>query len=224
MLRRVRAFVRGRGPVGRGRACQFLFPVFLGLAAAAFLIHCFNASLRPQLVALAEAQVLNRLTLISDQAVSEALSGQALSYSDMVIVQTGQNGDVTTLSTDTVRLNGLRAEVLDRIVEQVVLLDSDSLNIPFGALTGIDLFAALGPRLPVKVVSVASARGTYENEFSDAGINQTLHRVLLNVEVTVRLLFPGGIETIPLSVPVCVAETVIVGQVPQTYLNWTDSP
>lgn len=203
----------------RGKGRQLLLSVLLGALMAALLIQRFDTLLRPQLVALAETGVLNRLTLISNQAVTEAMADQAFSYTDLVQLRSGQEGGPVTLSTDTVRLNNLRANVLEHIVTQVESLDSTSLGIPFGTLTGLDLFSAFGPKLPVRVLGVASAEGNYRNEFSAAGINQTVHRIVLDVNLSVRLLLPGGIETMALSVPVCVAETVIVGQVPQTYLN-----
>jgi len=205
-----------------GEKGQLLLSALLGVGLALLLIHQFDASLRPQMVALAEAGIRNQLTRISDQAVTKALSAQALSYSDMVILQSGQSGEVTTLSTDTVRLNLLRAAVLEDVVTQTEALGSEALGIPFGALTGLDLLAAFGPSLPVRVLSVASVEGTYRNEFADAGINQTIHRVMLDISITARLLFPGGIETVELSVPVPVAETIIIGGVPDTYLNWNN--
>ena len=95
------------------------------------------------------------------------------------------------------------------------------MGIPLGVLTGIDIISALGPKLPIQVISVASAEGTYRNDFSSAGINQTLHRIYLDITVTAKLLLPGSIVETVVFTPICVAETVIIGQVPQTYLNWS---
>jgi len=190
----------------------------LGILAAVLLIAHFNAKVRPQLVALAEAQLRSHLTVIANDVLSAALDGEGLSYGDLVTMNTA-GGAITSLTTDTVRLNRLRADLLERIVPQVDDLNSHDLGVPLGALTGLDLFSALGPHLPVKVLSVASADAVYENTFTDAGINQTLHRILLDVTIRAQLLLPGGIVTVEVSVPVCVAETVIVGQVPQTYLQ-----
>ena len=83
----------------------------------------------------------------------------------------------------------------------------------------MDIFAGSGPDLPVQVLSVASAEGNYRNDFISAGINQTLHRVILDITVTADLLLPGGVVETFVSTPVCVAETIIIGQVPQTYLE-----
>ena len=204
---------------GRGERSQLLMSILAGLVLALLLIHGFDTLIHPQLIAITETKILNRLTSISNQAVVDAFVSQGISYGDLIRFHTGQAGDITALSADTVQLNELRVQVLNSVVGQVEDLDSNSLGIPFGVLTGVDFLSALGPRLPVQVLSVASAEGSYRNEFLAAGINQTLHRILLDVTVTARLLFPGGVETVTLVVPVCVAETVIVGQVPQTYLN-----
>lgn len=201
----------------RGQGRQFWLSVSLGLAMAFLLIHWFDIALRPQLVALSEAQVQNHLTQLANRSVTQVLAAQELSYSDMVTLQA--TGSLSTLATDTVALNRLRASVLEDIVTQVESIDSKSLGVPLGALTGVDLLSGLGPRLPVQVISVASAEGQYRNDFISAGINQTLHRIVLDITLNAKLLLPGGVVEMMVSTPVCVAETVIVGQVPQTYVG-----
>ena len=200
---------------------QVFLSILFGVGLALFLVHQFNRSLRPQLITLAEAQIQNQLTLAANDAVTHALSAQELSYGDMVILHSGTEGEITTLSADTVRLNTLRTAVLAEIVEEIESLDGRTMGIPLGVLTGIDIISALGPKLPIQVISVASAEGTYRNDFSSAGINQTLHRIYLDITVTAKLLLPGSIVETVVFTPICVAETVIIGQVPQTHLNWS---
>lgn len=198
---------------------QLVLSAVIGVGLALAVIHCCNAMLRPQLTALAEVKVRNRLTVISNQAVLDELNAEDLSYSDVVTLQT-KDGIVTTLTTNTAQLNRLRIVVIDDIIPQVEELDSLDLGIPFGALTGIDLLSSFGPLLPVRVLSVSSADAVYRNDFTDAGINQTLHRIMLDVSITAHLLFPSGVIEIQVATPVCVAETIIVGQVPEAYLNY----
>lgn len=201
-----------------GEQAQFLVSVALGLSLALLLIHRFNAAVRPKLLMLAETQIRNQVTRTADEALLRAFGDGQLAYGELVL--SGQSGEITTLTTDTVRLNLLRSSVMEDVVSRLETMDRRSLSVPLGALTGMDLLSAWGPRLPVRVLSVATAEGTYRNDFSAAGINQTLHRVLLDVTVTARLWLPGGIAEATVSTPVCVVETVIIGQVPQTYLNW----
>ena len=189
----------------------------LGVLLALLMIHTIHNALRPPLVALTEDRIRNQIIHVAEEAVGEVLYRQGASYSDMVSLQTGKSGEITTLSTDTVQLNQLRNAVMEQVITQVE--DPEELGIPLGLLTGWDLLSATGPKLPVRVLSVASASGSYRNDFISAGINQTLHRIFLDVTILVRVLLPGGIVETEVMVPISVAETVIIGQVPQTYLN-----
>ena len=199
---------------------QLLLPVVVGLVLALAVIRWFDAALRPQLIALAETQIQNRMAGIADRAVTQALIQEGTQQGEMIHMQSQQLGNAVAISVDTPRLNLLRTSILDCVILQVESLDSHSLGVPIGALTGFDLLSSFGPQMPVQVFSVASAQGIFRNEFSSAGINQTLHRIMMDVTITARLLLPGGIVETELSTPVCVAETLIIGQVPQTYLNW----
>ncbi len=191
----------------------------LGVLLALLMIHTIHNALRTPLVALTESRIRNQIIHVAEEAVGEVLYRQGASYSDMVSLQTGKSGEITTLSTDTVQLNQLRNAVMEQVITQVEDLDAEELGIPLGLLTGWDLLSATGPKLPVRVLSVASASGNYRNDFISAGINQTLHRIFLDVTILVRVLLPGGIVETEVMVPISVAETVIIGQVPQTYLN-----
>lgn len=198
-----------------------LLSVLVGLSMACLLIHAFNTALRPQLLAFTEAQVRNRLNHLSSQVVSQVMQDQSLTYSELVVLRTGQGGGVSTMSVDSQKLNLLRGQVMERITEQILALDTTDLGIPLGLLTGIDILSAAGPKLPVRVTSVASATGFFRNEFTNAGINQTLHRIVLDVTITARLLLPVGITETAITIPVYITEAIVIGQVPQTYLNWT---
>ena len=173
----------------------------LGVLLALLMIHTIHNALRPPLVALTESRIRNQIIHVAEEAVGEVLYRQGASYSDMVSLQTGKSGEITTLSTDTVQLNQLRNAVMEQVITQVEDLDTEELGIPLGLLTGWDLLSATGPKLPVRVLSVASASGSYRNDFISAGINQTLHRIFLDVTILVRVLLPGGIVETEVMVP-----------------------
>lgn len=207
-------------PQMRREKPSLLLSVLIGFSLALLLIYRFNAALRPQMIAFAESQVQNRLNLISTQVISHVMSDQSLGYSDLVILQAGQGGEVSTMSVDAPKLNLLRAEAIKEVTNQILELDGQDLGIPLGLLTGIDVLSAAGPRLPVRVTSVASATGLFRNEFTDAGINQTLHRIMLDVTITAKLLLPVGVFETQITTPICISEAIVIGKVPQTYLNW----
>lgn len=202
-----------------GEGGQLLLAVLLGLGLAITLILRFDAAIRPQLVALATAKLQTQLVALSEAALEEAMTEGGASTEGVLQPYSGLDGELSAFTVDTLRLNALRSTLVKTVAQSVGELDSHDLGVPMGALTGLDLFSAAGPKLPVRVVSVAAAKGEYRNEFLQAGINQTIYRVVLDVEVTAKLLLPGGVVSTDLSTPVVVAEALIVGQVPQTYVG-----
>ena len=214
---------RRRGPRserGGGR----LLPLVIGVGLALAVIFLIDAAMRPTLTALAQARVENAVTRIVNDAVNGTLTSEAISYSDLVTLEKDAAGQVSVLAANTAQLNALRAEILGEVLAQVEQVDSQKLGVPLGSLTGFASASDLGPVLPVRVLTAAVPTADFENVFTSAGINQTLHRIMLNVRVECTLLIPGGTVDTAVEAQVCAAETLLVGQVPDAYLELPGSP
>ena len=190
-----------------------------GICMAFLLISSVEYRLRPVLESMAVAKVKNVAVEIMDQTVVEQLSNHNVTYEDFVHVEKDENGNITALTSDMLALNHFRSESLTAIVENIESLNSADLSIPVGNLTGVHILSGKGFSLPVEIISVASAHGNYSHDFSSAGINQTRHQISLRLTVTTGILLPGEILTAEVTADIPVAETVIVGAVPDTYLN-----
>ena len=214
---------RRRGPRperGSGR----LLALVIGVGLALAVIFLIDSALRPTLTALARARVENAVTRIVNDAVDGTLTSEAISYSDLVTLEKDAAGQVSVLAANTAQLNALRTEILDQVLTQVEQLDSQELGVPLGSLTGFATASDLGPVLPVRVLTAAVPTADFENVFTSAGINQTLHRIMLNVRVECTLLIPGGTVDTAVEAQVCAAETLLVGQVPDAYLELPGNP
>ena len=214
---------RRRGPRperGSGR----LLALVIGVGLALAVIFLIDSALRPTLTALAQVRVENAFIRIVNDAVNGTLTSEAISYSDLVTLEKDAAGQVSVLATNTAQLNALRTEILDQVLTQVEQLDSQELGVPLGSLTGFATASDLGPVLPVRVLTAAVPTADFENVFTSAGINQTLHRIMLNVRVECTLLIPGGTVDTTVEAQVCAAETLLVGQVPDAYLELPGSP
>lgn len=205
---------RRRRPAAARPKGGILLPVLIGIGLAVAVIVLIDAALRPTVTELAKAKVKNAVTSIINDAVNETLSSEAISYGDLVTLGKDTAGQVTVLAANTAQLNALRTEILGRILEQVEQLDSQELGIPLGSLTGFATASDLGPVLPVRVLTAATPTAAFEHVFTSSGINQTLHQVMLNVQVECTLLIPGGAVDTVVEAQVCAAETLLVGQVP----------
>ena len=202
---------QGRGPL--------LTAAARGVALALAVICLIDGAMRPAVTALASLRVQNQVTAILNEAVAQSMARQGVDYADLVTLERDDAGRVTLLTVDSVKLNTLRTDILSQVLEQVEGLDAKTLGVPLGSLTGLAVAAGWGPSVPVRVVTAAVPRAEFSNRFTAQGINQTLHQLLLDVSVELTLLVPGGQETAQLSAQVCLAETLLVGEVPQTYLG-----
>lgn len=196
-----------------------VLPVLAALALAGALLTGLNKRLGPVLEAKASSQATNLMTQAIDVAVDSCLQENGMSYGDFVTITTDGSGKVTALTSNTAANSRFKRQVVEAVTRQLTTLDSDALSVPLGTLTGQPLLSGKGPSVRVRVDSVGEVTADYANSFTAAGVNQTLHRVSLDITATVRLFLPGKILPVSVSSSICVAETVIVGETPNTYLN-----
>lgn len=216
-VRRRRAVWTGPGP--ELRIPPALITLAVALIVAASVIALLEAKLRPVVAEVASAQVRNTITAVVENAVTADLAARQVSYADFVTIQRDEGGAITALTTDMARMNLLRAELVDAILEAVAGVDVSEVVVPLGSLFDLEPLWARGPTLKARAMTVGTVRAEFDSQFTSAGVNQTLHRVWMEVDVPMTLLLPGGEVEVAVDTRLCVAETVIVGKVPDTYLQ-----
>lgn len=199
---------------GRQRVLIWLTVIFTLLLAltVAVVLH-----MKPVVVDLATARTSNAVNRIVVAAVNDAVDSGRIDYEQLVDFDKDADGHVTALRSNMAAFNRLQASIADDILQRMAEVSSTDLAIPIGTLTGSPLLAGRGPCLRVRMQSVGTATARFDNQFSSAGINQTRHRIILDVDVHVSILLPGLTTYTKVSNEISVAETVIVGGVPQTY-------
>lgn len=212
-LKRLSYYLRQEGSLA------VVLPAAIALAAVGLLLHTLNGRLWPVLEAEARSQATNLMTQAIAAAVDNCLQENHMDYGDFVSLEKDGAGKVTSITSNTAANSRFKRQVVEAVVRQLSTLDSEALGVPLGTLTGQPLLSGAGPRVRVSVDSVGDVTADYANSFTSAGVNQTLHRVCLEINATVRLFLPGEVLPVSVSSSVCVAETVIVGETPDTYLN-----
>ena len=183
-----------------------------------------SAQMRPLLENLATARVSSAVTRIVSEAVYEAIENGEIQYDGLVTLEKDSQGKVTAVRSNMAAFNHLQSEILDTILTRVGQVSARELSIPIGTLTGSALLAGRGPRITVRMESLGTSEARFENAFTSAGINQTRHQIMLNVDVYVSVLLPGFTTATKVSNSFTVAETVIVGAVPDTYTYFSTDP
>ena len=186
-----------------------------GIMFAVMLIAQLNDRLRPILLELAVTQTSNFITSAIDNEISE----QAISYNDLVTLERSANGDIVALTSNMAQANILRAQLLETALNALDGLETMEFSIPLGTIYDWDLLSGRGPDIGVRVLYTGTGTAEFENTFSSAGINQTCHQIIFHVKTDISVLLPGRQEKTTVSTKVCVAETIIVGRVPETYLQ-----
>lgn len=173
----------------------------------------------PLVQELAKAIVSNKASSIINEAVEAQLRSDDIDYDSIIYLEKDYNGAVTALKTNINEINRLKTEILSVIDTMLLELDVNEVGLPLGSLILPEFFSGTGPTLPVKVLSVSTSDADFHNEFAEAGINQTSHRIYMEVQITMTILTPVGTEAVTASSTVVVAETVIVGTVPGSYVD-----
>ncbi len=167
---------------------------------------------------MAVTRVTNKTSNLINDAIDEQLRRGAVDYGSMVLLEKDAEGGVTALKTNISEINRLKTEILDVVNREIMQLDVEQIGVPIGNLLFPALLSGRGPLLPVKILSVRSSDASFQNQFSQAGINQTLHQIVMTVTIEMTIVTPAGTELVDASSQVVVAETVIVGSVPNSYL------
>ncbi len=207
---------RGYWPVRSGAwrikaICFFISAALIALTVVA------TGHLRALLGNLAVTRVSNMVGKVVTTAVSDSLASGEIEYSNLITLEKGEGGAITALHSNMAEFNRLQSEITQDILNRLGEVSDTNLVIPAGTLTGSALLVGRGPSVTVKMQSVGSCSAHFENQFDQAGINQTTHRILLCVDVTMSILLPGFRTSTEVSNSFSVAETVIVGAVPDTY-------
>lgn len=206
---------------GRQRVGIWLTLLVLALLAAAvsLLWH-----LKPVMTSMATARVSNLVNRIVSAAVNEAVENGDIDYQNFVIFEKDETGHITALRSNVAEVNRMQGQITDEILHRLSEVATSELEIPLGTLTGSALLAGRGPSLFVRMQAVGSASAAFRNRFTAAGINQTRHQIFLDVDVYMRILLPGMKTSTKVSNEIAVAETVIVGGVPDTYTYFSTMP
>ena len=189
------------------------------LAVFLVVLAIFRTRYSATIVTLAETQVRNATSDLINDAIDAQIDAGDIQYDRIVYFEKDLNGRITALKTNMSEVNRLKTAILNRINDEILAMDTSELGIPMGDLFLPEIFSDTGPEIPVHILSIRNSDATFGSNFTQAGINQTLHQLTMDVFVDVAILVLGKTESFTVSAQVVIAETVIVGTVPDTLLQ-----
>ena len=196
---------------------KFIFYLILALLIGSFLL--IRSRLWPVVMDLAQTQVINTTSDLINDAISEQIAQGNIQYDRIVYFEKDLDGRITALKTNMSEVNWLKTDILNLINDEILAQDTEALGVALGSLILPEFLSEKGPEIPVRLVSIRNSDAEFHSYFSEAGINQTLQQLTMDVKVDVTILVLGQTQSFTVSSQVVVAETVIVGDVPSTFLN-----
>ncbi len=207
---------------GNGRKVSFVAILGLLLFGGLLLLGMVNSRVKPviETVGTARAKAIANASIM--RAVEAELKENADDYKDLISLQKGENGEVSAVMSNIVKINQLKARISERVQENLTL-DLIRVSIPLGNLIGGDIFSGRGTGISFKLLPYGNVVVDVSNEFTSAGINQTLHRIVLTVSAGISIVLPVSSVNATVQSGVVVAETIIVGGVPERYATYGTS-
>lgn len=162
---------------------------------------------------------MNATSDLINDAIDKQIENGDIRYDRVVYFEKDLDGKITALKTNMSEINRLKTETLNIINDEILALDASHLGIPLGSLFLPEFLSGKGPSIPVQILSIRNSDAKFNSNFTQAGINQTLHQLTMLVGVDVAVLVLGETAVFTVSSEVVVAETIIVGAVPDTLFH-----
>ncbi len=191
------------------------FILFILIAVALFLL--IDAAVRPIIrsIALTQAQSL------AQQMIGDSTPTDLLESGSFVTIEKDNSGNIVSVTTDAMRMNSVKSAVSSGITQRLNNLTGKDLAIPLGTLTRLSLLNGRGPKIRAVVGITGNSQTAFVSEFSAAGVNQTCHRVLMKTTVNLTIVFATYTLETSYTSTILVAETILVGSVPEVYAGIT---
>lgn len=176
-----------------------------------------DLKLRPQIREWAESRARYLATRVINEAISEELDENAEEYANIVRFEKDESGQILAVQTDIVKINNMKSRIVNRISQKLREETAIIIRIPLGNALGTDVLYGRGPAVPVHLIPLGSANANFVSVFTNAGINQTRHQILIEASVELSVLAPGSESSVNVSSQISIAETVLIGDVPNSY-------
>lgn len=202
---------------------RFMLTLLIAILVFFVAVKGLERKFLPMIEVVAIKQTQNTVTEILEQAVSDDTQEQGIRYDDLILVERDEQGKITALTSNMQVMNQFRTQFVMEAVHRLEHIKVSDISVPLSSLFQSGAMVWLhGPQIRIKIMSVGTITASFRSEFKAAGVNQTIHRVWLEILAPVSILLPGKTVEVPVESNICMAETIIVGPVPDTYLQMNE--
>ena len=196
---------------------QKIAKIFIIMVIAFSTVKIVLDAISPIFEALCEDKAKSIATIISNNEATNVMKDHT--YDELFTIEKDNDGNITMIKSNVIQINEIISDVAVKIQNSINERGKENIKISIGSFTGSKLLSGRGPGIPIKISSIGNVETDLRSEFSAQGINQTLHRVYLQVDCEVSILTPYNTISEKVSNQVLLIDNVIVGKIPNTYYN-----
>lgn len=195
------------------KTAKFITILTIAMVTFTMAINTIN----PIFETLCKDKAKSIATIICNEESTKII--QNYQYDDLVTIYKDSNGNITMIKSNITPINLIISDVAEKIQKRLNKVEEDEIGIRLGTFTGTKILSGMGPLIPIKLSTVGNVETDLRSEFKEAGINQTIHRIYLQVDCKVNILTPYTDISEKISNQVLIAENIIVGKIPEAYYN-----
>ncbi|WP_435790203.1 sporulation protein YunB [Clostridium sp.] len=197
---------------------RILLIIFIIMINFTVFIYIFDKTVMPTVMVVADAEMRSKATEIVNRAIINQYSKQ-FNYDEIIRVDKDLEGNIVMLKADTLKMNKIASDVALESQEKLKEIGVVGIKLPIGYITRNNILSYYGPNITVKMQPIGHVETKYSSEFESAGINQTRHKIYVKVKTTIRVIIPLKSNTVEVSHEIPIAETIIVGKIPNTAIQ-----
>ena len=191
--------------------------VLICLITIGTLIY-FQRNVTRVLISISEATIRSITTVAVNDAIYYTLN-DAMRYDDLISIERDSGGNVTSITTNSLKINRIARDTAYLSQENLTKMSAEGIMVPLGALTGIEALAGFGQKINIKIIPISNVECRFVSKFRQAGINQTLHSLYLEIVSDISIILPSKSTNLASTIEVLICESVITGKIPDTYLQ-----
>lgn len=201
----------------RNKKKRLFITIVILIVIFIYVFIFFDRNIKPTVLALSEVQARKFATQAINDAVKAKIKDD-IKYKDLIFVNYDNEGKVTMMQANTVLMNSIASDVAIEVQENIRQIGSGTIKVPLGNALNSQFLSQYGPKINLNIVPQGSVSVDFTTEFIESGINQTIHKVYLVIITDVRIIIPLASDTIRVATNIPIAETIIVGDVPESYI------
>lgn len=203
----------------RSRKAGFIIIIFIIVILFDFFIYALDKAITPAAIAVADSEMRAKALQTVNSIIFDEFSKQS-GYDEIINVEKDKEGNITLMKANTIKLNKTACDIAVKSQDELKRLGTIGIKIPMGYIFKNNIIAYLGPNITVKMEPIGSIETRYLSQFESAGINQTRHKIFIEFKTQIRVILPFDNNEVEIKNEMPIAETIIVGKVPDTTLNF----